>query len=195
MNAVDIFIVLGLSFFGFKGYMNGFVHELLSLTAMMAALAAAFRWTPLVVPRIAEAIPGPAFVDTGVGFMLLFALVLWTGRYVVTMVRRFWVTARSSPANRVAGLSFGIFKGAVVLGCTILALRAHAPEAQASGPVPEGPGGAVVELNGRVEQSILAPRLADLTSGIFSAVMTRAETGVRQLSPEDSEAVQAIEGP
>ncbi|MEE8311242.1 MAG: CvpA family protein, partial [Candidatus Binatia bacterium] len=135
-----------------------------------------------------------AFVDTGVGFMLLFALVLWTGRYVVTMVRRFWVTARTSPANRVAGLSFGIFKGAVVLGCTILALRAHAPEAQASAPVPEGASGAVVELSGRVDESILAPRLADLTSGIFSAVMTRAETGVRQLSPQDSEDIQVIEG-
>jgi membrane protein required for colicin V production len=194
MNAVDVFIVLGLSFFGFKGYMHGFVHELLSLTAMMAALAAAFRWTPLVVPRIAEAIPGPAFVDTGVGFMLLFALVLWTGRYVVTLVGRFWVQARSSPANRAAGLSFGIFKGAVLLGCTILALRAHAPEAHASEVVPDGAAGAVMAINGRVEQSILAPRLADLTSEIFSAVMTRAETGVRQLSPEDSKGVQAIEG-
>lgn len=195
MNAVDIFIVLGLSFFGFKGYMNGLVHELLSLAAMMAGLAAAFRWTPLVVPHIADSVPGPAFMDTGVVFMLLFALVLWTGNYVVTLVRRFWLQARRSPMNRVAGLSFGIFKGAVVLGCTILALRAYAPEAHASDEIPDGRAGAVVSINGSVEQSLLAPRLADLTSGIFSAVMTRAETGVRRLSPDETKGVDAIEGP
>jgi len=189
MNAVDILIVLALSFFAYKGYVNGLVHELLSLGALMAGLAAAFRWTPKIVPRIAESVPGPAFVDTGVGFLLMFGLVLITTRYIVSMVRRFWVQARNSPMNRLAGLSFGIFKGAVVLGCSILALRAYAPEAHAG---EEAPDQTVVQVNGRVEASILAPRLADLTSGIFSVVMDSAESGVRQLSIDDA---GDVEGP
>ncbi len=82
-----------------------------------------------------------------------------------------------------------------MLGCSVLALRAYAPEAHASEEIPGGPAGAVATVGGTVEQSLLAPRLADLTSGIFSAVMTRAETGVRQLSPEEVEDIDAIEGP
>ena len=128
--------------------------------------------------------PGPAFVDTGVAFLVLFALVLVTGRYMATMVRRVWVEARRSPANRLAGMSFGIFKGAIVLGCTILALRSFAPEAHASEEMPGGMAGRVVEINGQVDQSYLAARLADLTSGIFSALMTAAESRVKALTGE-----------
>jgi membrane protein required for colicin V production len=194
MNTVDILIVLGLTFFAYKGYMNGFVHELLSLIAMLTALAAAFRWTPILVPKIADSIPGPAFVETGVSFMVLFALVLWTGRYVVKMVRRFWVQGLSSPMNRVAGLSFGIFKGAVVLGCTLLALRAYAPDAYSGGPVAREAGGAADQINDAVDDAILAPRLADLTSGIFSVVMIRAEDGMRSLAPGNSDDIGAVDG-
>jgi membrane protein required for colicin V production len=185
LNAIDILVVLGLSFFAFKGYMNGLVHEVLSLLALLAGLAAASRWTPKLVPRLAEAVPGPAFVDTGVAFLVLFALVLVTGRYLVTMVRRVWLQARTSPANRIAGLSFGIFKGAIVLGCTFLAVRSFAPEAHAADPVPSGVAGQVVEINGQVEQSYLGARLADLTSGIFSVLMDSAESHVRTLSTGD----------
>ena len=181
MNTVDIFVVLGLSFFAFKGYANGLVHEILSLLAMLAGLCAAFRWTPKLVPRLAEAVPGPAFVDTGVAFLVLFALVLVTGRYLSTMVQRVWVQVRHSPANRLAGASFGIFKGAIILGCTILMLRSFATDAHASDQVPAGVAGQVVEINGRIDESYLAARLADLTSEIFSALMDTAETKVRSL--------------
>jgi membrane protein required for colicin V production len=184
MNTIDILVVVGLSFFAIKGYANGLVHEILSLGALLAGLAAAFLWTPRLAPKLAEAVPGPAFVDTGVAFLVLFALVLVTGRYVAMMVRRVWIEARRSPANRLAGMSFGIFKGAIVLGCTILALRSFAPEAHASEEIPGGMAGRVVEINGQVDQSYLAARLADLTSGIFSALMTAAESRVKQLTGE-----------
>ncbi len=192
MNTIDILVVVGLSFFAIKGYANGLVHEILSLGALLAGLGAAFMWTPRLAPRLAEAVPGPAFVDTGVAFLVLFALVLVTGRYVATMIRRVWVEARRSPANRLAGMSFGIFKGAIVLGCTILALRSFAPEAHASEEVPNGMAGRVVEINGQVDQSYLAARLADLTSGIFSALMSAAETRVKALT---GEAESQAEGP
>jgi len=191
MNTIDIVVVLGLTFFAFKGYTKGLVHELMSLGALLAGLAAAFRWTPKLTPRIAESVPGPAFTDTGVAFLILFALVLVTGKYMGTMIQRVWVQAGRSPANRMAGASFGIFKGAVVLGCTILALRSFAPEAHAAEQVPAGMAGRVVEINGQVDQSYLAARLADLTDGIFSALMSRAETHVRELTTDDYE----LDGP
>jgi membrane protein required for colicin V production len=186
MTTVDIVVVVGLFFFAFKGYTNGLVHELLSLAAMGAGLVAAFRWTPRLVPRLAEAVPGPAFVDTGVAFLILFALVLATGRYAATMIQRVWVQAGSSPANRIAGMSFGIFKGAIVLGCTVLAMRAFVTDAYAAREeLPGGVAGRVIEINSKVGDSYIAARLADLTSGIFSALMDTAETQVRSLAASE----------
>ena len=193
MNTVDIVVVVGLSLFALRGYTNGLVHELMSLAALLAGLAAAFRWTPKLVPRLAESVPGPAFVDTGVAFLILFALVLMTGRYVATMIRRVWLQAGRSPANKLAGMSFGIFKGAIVLGCTILALRSFAPDAHASDEIPTGVAGQVVDFNMKVESSYLGARLADLTSGVFSALMDTAETQVRTLATDQS--IEAPEEP
>ena len=186
MNSIDIAVVLGLSFFAYKGYKNGLVHELLTLAALGAGLLAGHRWTPKLVPRIAEAIPGPAFLDTGVAFLILFTLVLMTGRYIATIVRRVWVQANSSPANRMAGMSFGIFKGALVLGCTILALRSFAPEAQAAEDAQGGMAGRVAQINGKVDQSYIAARLADLTGGFFSALMESVGERVRELTTDES---------
>lgn len=182
MNGVDIAVVLVLGLFAFRGYANGFVHEVLSLLALCAAFLAAFRWTGALTPRIADSVPGPAFIDTGVAFLILFGLTLTTGRYVVTTVRRMWLQPRTSTANRLAGAMFGTFKGAVVMGFVLLMLRGAAPEAYASEAIPDGAAGKVVAINAQAEQSYLGARLVDLTNGTFSALMASAEGQVRSLA-------------
>jgi len=182
MNGVDIVVVAVLGLFAFRGYASGFVHEVLSLLALCAAFLAAFRWTGSLAPRIAESVPGPAFLDTGVAFLILFGLTLTTGRYVVTTVRRMWLQARKSSANRIAGAMFGTFKGAVIVGFTLLVLRGAAPDAYASEDLPEGAASKVVMINAQAEESYLGARLADLTSGTFSALMANAEGQVRSLA-------------
>lgn len=182
MNVMDILVVFSLSLFAVRGYNNGLLHELLSMAALFAAFAAAFRWTTAVAPRLADSIPGPAFVDTGISFLFVFGLVLWIGRYIATVIRRMWIQARRWPANRLAGMSFGVFKGAVMVGALILMLRTVAGDAQAAGEVPTDVPGPVGTINREVSGSYLASRIADLTGGIFSALMTTAEGQVRSLA-------------
>ena len=56
MNAADVAVLLGLVLFSVRGYRTGFVNELLSLAAALVALAAAFRWTGAMVPRVADGV-------------------------------------------------------------------------------------------------------------------------------------------
>jgi membrane protein required for colicin V production len=182
MNAVDILVVACLSLFAVRGYNNGLLHELLSMAALFAAFAAAFRWTTAVAPRLADSIPGPAFIDTGLSFLFVFGVVLWTGRYIATVIRRMWIQARRWPANRLAGMSFGVVKGAVMVGAGVLMLRTVAPPADPGADVPGGENGPVTKISAQVDRSYLGPRIADLTGGVFSVLMTTADGQVRALA-------------
>jgi uncharacterized membrane protein required for colicin V production len=186
MYYVDIAVAAAICFFALRGYSKGLFHEVMTLLALVVALTAAFRWTPDVVPRFADRIPGPAFVDTGISFLFLFGLTGMTLRFIVTMIERMWVTARNSPANRLGGAVFGIFKGGVVLGCAVLMLRTFTPT-----PMDEGVrakvSGPVQSINVKLAQSMFAARLADLTSGLFSTVVDAAEIRLRMLAAGDNE--------
>ena len=182
MNIVDVLIVASLSLFAVRGYNNGLLHELLSMAALFGAFAAAFRWTTAVAPRLADSIPGPAFVDTGISFLFVFGVVLWSGRYVATVIRRMWIQARRWPANRMAGMSFGILKGAVMVGAGVLMLRNVAPPAGVDEGIPGGRDGPVTTISAQVDNSVLAERIAGLTGDIFSVLMTTAEGQVRSLA-------------
>lgn len=184
LTPVDLAVVVGLTFFAYKGYMHGLAHEVISVFVLFLASFVAFRYTVTLAPHIADSVPGPAFIDTGVAFLILFGLTFASGRTLNTIVRRVWLQARKSPGNRLAGLSFGIFKGAVVAGCCILLLRSFTPEANASQEMPTGIHGRVVQINLQVGESYLAPRLAELTNGIFTRLIDTAEKQVENITDE-----------
>ena len=186
MSAADILVALALAIFAMRGWSRGLVVEMMSLTVILASFAAAFQWTGKLVPRIADSVPGPAFFDTGVAFLVLFGLTFVTGRYIATMIRRVWLRAKRSPMNRMAGLSFGVLKGAVVVGCAVLILRNVEPDIRASTP-PEKSPHPVSKVQSRVNESRLALRIADLTGGLFSVLMTEVGGRVRELGDTAAE--------
>lgn len=179
MAPVDILLVAGLGWFAYKGYVNGLAHEVLSVVVVFASLWMALNYTGAFAPRVADIVPGPAYVSSGLAFLFLFGLTLSTGRYLNTLVRRMWQKAKVSPGNKLAGLSFGIFKGAVVMGCAVLALRFFTPEAQANEPEPDPIGQRALQLSARIDSAILAPRLADMLEGVFDRVIDKA-TGAEE---------------
>jgi uncharacterized membrane protein required for colicin V production len=103
------------------------------------------------------------------------------------MTERMWVSVGNAPANRAAGAVFGVFKGAVLIGCAVLMLRTFVP-------VPVDPAatagklrGPLADLNTRVADSLFAARLADLTSGLFSTIVNAAEVRLRMLATGHSD--------
>ncbi len=188
MHGIDIAVSVLLLLFALRGYSKGLFHEIMTLLALLLGLTAAFRWTPVVAPRFAESIPGPAFVDTGISFLFVFGLVGTTLRLLIVAIERMWVTVRNSPANRLGGAVFGIFKGAVVVGCSVLLLRTFTP----TPPAETKPGevaGPVQKLNQTLAESMFAARLAEMTSGLFSTVVDAAEIRLRMLAASDNESM------
>ena len=179
MNGADIAVLLGLSYFAVRGYRGGLLHEFLSVAAAVIGLWAALRWTDDIVPHIAHAVPGPAGVATSLVFLAIFSLAFIVGRKLELVVRRTWVTVGSSPTNRLAGLSFGMLEGAVVIGFAVMGLQQFAPAVDERD---ESLTGRVAAMHRKVEESHLARGMAGLTGGMFSALMGSAEERSRMLA-------------
>lgn len=182
MNGADVAVLMGLGLFAVRGYRAGFVNEFLSLAAALAGLAAAFRWTGKVVPRVADVVPGSSNMDTSLVFLGIFAIALYFGRKVAVFIKRMWVSVGSSPTNRMAGMSFGFFKGMVLIGLTLIALREFGPQIAADAVDERSLTGRVGTMHRQVEESRLAIHVADLTGGMFSALMSSAEGSMRMLA-------------
>jgi len=190
MNGADVLVLLCLGFFAARGYRGGLLREAMSVAAGVAGLWSALRWTDDLALRIAPAVPGPAGVTTSLAFLAIFSAAFVVGRKLELMVRRTWVAAGSSPTNRLAGLSFGMFEGAVVIGFAVIGLQHFAPPGSSYDEGDTSLTGRVAAMHRRVEESHLARGMADLTGGMFSALMGTAEERSRMLASGGEEAAE-----
>jgi uncharacterized membrane protein required for colicin V production len=187
MHAVDFVIGLVVATYAVRGYGRGLLGEVLSLAALLCALAAAFRWTPTAVDRFGASIPGAAFTDTGIAFLVVFGLTGMGLRVFVSAAERMSGPAAASPLNRLGGAMFGVCKGGVVLGCTVLALRALSPTTTLDGaPQANAGGGPVQALTSRLASAPLASHVTQWTGDFLKAFGSAAETRIRMFaaSPE-----------
>ncbi len=180
MHSADIFVAVVLSLFALRGYARGLLHELMSLATFLFAGGLGLHFNAKMAARIGDSVPGPAVLDNVAGFLILFGLTVMTGRLVISFVEHMWLSAGASPLNRLGGTVFSIFKGGVLIGCTVLVLRAIPPSGGDAG-LRETVTTPVTHFNEYLEQSYLPMRLADLSSGLFAAFVENADERVRDL--------------
>ena len=122
MSALDIFVILLLVGGGAVGFVRGFVYEVLSLLAWVAAIA----MLKLFHGQLSGGLTGPVGTDAGAA-VLAFALLFVPTFIVVKLVARsIGGKARRSllgPVDRVLGGGFGVIKG--LLAATLFFLFAN----------------------------------------------------------------------
>lgn len=122
MTALDIFVILLLGGAALVGFVRGFVHEVLALSAWVVGIAALKLFhTPLQDKLI-----GPVGTDAGAS-VLAFALLFMPAYIGVKMfARAVGGKARKSilgPVDRLLGGGFGMVKG--LAGATLFFLLAN----------------------------------------------------------------------
>lgn len=119
LTALDIVVLLLVGGGAVLGVLRGFVTEVLSLFAWMAAIIALkFFHTPLTA-----ALTGPVGTHAGAAvaaFALLFLIVFIGGKFVARAVGRRTRQSVLGPLDRLLGFGFGGVKG--LIGATLLFL-------------------------------------------------------------------------
>ena len=123
MNSLDLVILAPLAIFAFLGFQRGFVKEALSIAlTLFALLFAISSWSIMTVPM-------SMFMDTetpGFGIVCgatLFLLTLGLGTFIIYAFVQLVEKSILSVPNRLAGLMFGLVKGAVIVSIILQLLK------------------------------------------------------------------------
>ena len=136
MSALDIFVILLLGGGALIGFVRGFVHELLSLFAWIAAIA----MIKLFHGQLTNGLSGSVGSDAAAAVLAFALLFLPTFILVKLLARSIGGRTRRSvlgPVDRVLGGGFGMLKG--LLGATLFFLFANLATDLVYGPEAERP--------------------------------------------------------
>jgi membrane protein required for colicin V production len=115
MNYIDIILLILLLLSAINGFRKGFVEELAGLAALLLGIWAALHFSGLVAQLLAENFGFHNRYLHGISFLVTFIIVLILvniiGAFVSTLVKAIHLGF----LNQLAGLVFGIIKGALVL--------------------------------------------------------------------------------
>lgn len=123
MNRVDLALLLVGAACALRGYGRGFFRESFGLLALVAAVAAAFRFTASGMAVIEQYIMLPAPAQTGVAFVAIFVLVHSAMNLIGVALDRLVGTGLLRAVTGAAGALLGVGKAAVVCGFVLLFLH------------------------------------------------------------------------
>jgi membrane protein required for colicin V production len=136
MTALDFFVLVLLGGGALVGFVRGFVHEVLSLAAWLAAvLALKFAHAPVTEYVMAFG-RGPASAAM-IAFAILFLPTYFIVRYVAARAGHASRRSVLGPVDRFLGGGFGMLKGLVT--ATLLFLLANFATDMRYGPTAERP--------------------------------------------------------
>ena len=119
MNTVDV-IILGILLISTSiSFLRGFMREILSLIAWIAAVWVAVVFTPQLSQLLVEQIPNES-IRVLVAFIGLFIATLIVGALVNFFIGQLVKKTGFSGTDRMIGLIFGLARGGVIVAVLVL---------------------------------------------------------------------------
>jgi membrane protein required for colicin V production len=119
LTGADVLILLVLLGSTFIGLVRGFVREAVSVAFWIIAIWAAWKFAPLVEPRLGGLLADPR-IAPWVGRLVVLVLVLLIGWIIGMLLGYFTRSMGLGPLDRLIGLLFGILRGLVLMGLMII---------------------------------------------------------------------------
>lgn len=113
MGVVDVIIIVFILVFAFKGTINGFITEAISVLGIILAILCSYMlYDPLfkVMKTVGFGDNGASIAAYILGFLIVYVIVIILGNLIhrtLQIIHLGWV-------NKVLGFSFGILKGAFI---------------------------------------------------------------------------------
>jgi membrane protein required for colicin V production len=125
VNRIDVILAVVLAFFALRGFMRGFSREIFALIGLVGGVVVAGAMygdaAVMLPPEV------PEIVRPAVAFGGVFLGVALAAKLVGMAVHRLLGLTLLSPLDRVAGILFGVAKGAAVIALGTIVVRAITP--------------------------------------------------------------------
>lgn len=120
MNILDFLILLPIAYFGYRGFRNGLIHEVLGIIGIVLAVFLTFHYMDE-----ASAYIQPYF-ETNAGYVpFVAALLIFIGTLIIVniiaqLLQKVLETIHLNILNRIAGLVFGALKCGIIISALLL---------------------------------------------------------------------------
>lgn len=121
MNLLDFFIILPICFFAYRGFVSGFIKEILSIIGIILAVFVTFEYMDSLSPFFYGFFDNPDYAAVAAG-IFLFILVVAVVQLIAYAAKRFLEVINLNFINRLAGLAFGAIKSGIVISVMLLLL-------------------------------------------------------------------------
>lgn len=114
MNMLDFLILLPIGYFAYKGFLAGFIQEVMSIVGIILGIFVTFAYMKPVSAAFETVFSNPDTATIAAG------LVLFIGTIAIVhtigyLVRKFLEVIKLNFINRLAGFFFGALKSAIVV--------------------------------------------------------------------------------
>jgi len=123
MNSLDLILLAPLMFFGFVGFKRGFLKEALSITITLVALLISISSWHLIAGFVSFFIDSTTAHFALICGVSLFLFIILAGSFLTFFLVHVVDKTLLSIPNRLAGLAFGLIKGAVITSLILLLIR------------------------------------------------------------------------
>lgn len=115
MNFLDLLIVIPLIWFGYKGFRNGLVMELVSILSLIAGIYIAIRFSAWVGQQLGIKGEYAATISFIITFLAVLIVTYLLGKFIDGLVKKLSLGF----LNRLGGLLIGLAKTALIAGLLI----------------------------------------------------------------------------
>lgn len=156
MNAIDVIIIICLTYFVYRGAVQGLIGELLGATGWIVATIMALRFGAWAGKKIGAYVQLPAGLIDAVGFVVVLLVVRVFIQIVLMGLRKTLDPKTHDATNKLLGAVIGFVKGAFLVSIFVLALSV----------IPLGE-----KMNRYEKESTLFPHMAKFARVLLSRVI------------------------
>ena len=119
MNILDIIILLPIAYFGWRGFMNGFIKEILSIAGIVIAVFLTFKYMADVSSMFRPIFSSNNQATIAAG-IFIFVLTVALAQFLAYAVGKFMELININFINKLAGLIFGALKSGIIVSAFLL---------------------------------------------------------------------------
>ncbi len=122
MNLLDLLILLPLLYFGYRGFVNGLIKEVLSIAGIVLAVFLTFEYMDDLNSIISPMFNGDASYIPFISGAILFIGTVGTVQLVAHLTKKMLEAVNLNFINRLSGMAFGLLKSGIIVSAILLLL-------------------------------------------------------------------------
>lgn len=121
MNILDVIILLPIAYFGWRGFVNGFIKEILSITGIILAVFLTFEYMSTVSSMFRPLFSTGNQSTIAAGIFIFIATVA-LAQLLAYAISKFFELININFINKLVGFIFGALKSGIVISAFLLLL-------------------------------------------------------------------------